>query len=40
MEQERVAGFLGVSRRTVLYRLAEFAERARRFEALADAGLA
>ena len=40
MEQERVAGWLGVSRRTVLYRLAEFTRRARRFEALADAGLA
>jgi hypothetical protein len=40
MEQSRVAGWLGISRRTVLYRLAEFAERAKRIEALADAGLA
>jgi RNA polymerase sigma-70 factor (ECF subfamily) len=40
MEQSRVAGWLGVSRRTVLYRLAEFAERARRFERLADDGKA
>jgi RNA polymerase sigma-70 factor (ECF subfamily) len=40
MEQGRVASWLGVSRRTVLYRLAEFAERARKFEELAEAGLA
>lgn len=40
MEQAKVAGWLGISRRTVLYRLAEFADRARKFEALADAGLA
>ena len=40
MEQSRVAGALGVSRRTVLYRLAEFTERAKKFEALAEAGLA
>jgi RNA polymerase sigma-70 factor, ECF subfamily len=40
MEQAKVAGWLGISRRTVLYRLAEFAERAKKFEALADAGLA
>jgi RNA polymerase sigma-70 factor, ECF subfamily len=40
MEQSRVAAWLGVSRRTVLYRLAEFAERAKAFEELADAGLA
>ena len=40
MEQATIAGWLGISRRTVLYRLAEFAERARRFEALAEAGLA
>ncbi|MBK7858034.1 MAG: sigma-70 family RNA polymerase sigma factor [Archangiaceae bacterium] len=40
MEQSRVASWLGVSRRTVLYRLAEFAESARRFEKLADAGRA
>ena len=40
MEQSKVASWLGISRRTVLYRLAEFAERARKFEELADAGLA
>jgi len=40
MEQSEVAGWLGISRRTVLYRLAEFAERARQFHALAEAGLA
>lgn len=40
MEQSRVASWLGVSRRTVLYRLAEFAQRAKEFEELADAGLA
>ena len=40
MEQSKVASWLGISRRTVLYRLAEFTERAKKFEALADAGLA
>lgn len=40
MEQSTIASWLGVSRRTVLYRLAEFADRAKKFEALADAGLA
>jgi RNA polymerase sigma-70 factor (ECF subfamily) len=40
MEQSKVASWLGVSRRTVLYRLAEFTKRARDFEDLADAGLA
>ncbi len=40
MEQSQIARALGVSRRTVLYRLGEFAERARRFAARADAGLA
>jgi len=40
MEQSKVASWLGISRRTVLYRLAEFTDRAKKFEALADAGLA
>lgn len=40
MEQAKVAAALGVSRRTVLYRLAAFASRARRLHALAEAGLA
>ncbi len=40
MEQSQVAQWLGISRRTVLYRLAEFAERAKRFQELAEAGLA
>jgi RNA polymerase sigma-70 factor, ECF subfamily len=40
MEQAAIARALGVSRRTVLYRLAEFSERARHFVALAEAGLA
>lgn len=40
MEQSKVASALGVSRRTVLYRLAAFAENARRQYALAEAGLA
>ena len=40
MEQEKVASALGVSRRTVLYRLAAFSENARRMHALAEAGLA
>jgi RNA polymerase sigma-70 factor (ECF subfamily) len=31
MQQERIAEWLGVSRRTVIYRLAEFTERAARF---------
>ena len=39
MEQSKVAKALGVSRRTVLYRLGEFAERARRFAERAEAGL-
>jgi RNA polymerase sigma-70 factor (ECF subfamily) len=37
MEQGKVAKALGVSRRTVLYRLGEFAERARRFQERAEA---
>ena len=40
MEQSKVATALGVSRRTVLYRLAAFTENARRMHALAEAGLA
>jgi RNA polymerase sigma-70 factor (ECF subfamily) len=40
MEQSKVASALGVSRRTVLYRLAAFSENARRRFALAEAGLA
>ncbi len=40
MEQAKVAATLGVSRRTVLYRLSAFAARARRLHALAEAGLA
>jgi RNA polymerase sigma-70 factor (ECF subfamily) len=40
MEQSKVASALGVSRRTVLYRLAAFTENARRMHALAEAGLA
>ena len=40
MEQSRVATWLGISRRTVLYRLAEFSARAQEFHELAEAGLA
>ncbi len=40
MEQSKVAAVLGVSRRTVLYRLAAFAERVTRMNAQAEAGLA
>ncbi len=40
MEQSKVARSLGVSRRTVLYRLSAFAQRARRIQALVEAGLA
>lgn len=40
MEQARVARSLGVSRRTILYRLAAFTESARRLYAQAEAGLA
>ncbi len=40
MEQSKVAAALGVSRRTVLYRLSAFTARARRLHALAEAGLA
>ncbi len=40
MEQSKVAATLGVSRRTVLYRLSAFAARAQRLNALAEAGLA
>jgi RNA polymerase sigma-70 factor, ECF subfamily len=40
MEQSKVASVLGVSRRTVLYRLAAFTENARKMHALAEAGLA
>jgi RNA polymerase sigma-70 factor, ECF subfamily len=40
MEQAKVAATLGVSRRTVLYRLAAFADRVRRMNAQAEAGLA
>jgi RNA polymerase sigma-70 factor (ECF subfamily) len=38
IEQSRVAAALGVSRRTVLYRLAEFTQRAVQLNALAEAG--
>jgi len=38
--QSRVATALGVSRRTVLYRLAEFSRRAMKMHAAAEAGLA
>ena len=37
IEQATVAAALGVSRRTVLYRLAEFSRRAMRMQALAEA---
>ncbi|PZR13513.1 MAG: sigma-70 family RNA polymerase sigma factor [Archangium gephyra] len=37
VEQARVAAALGVSRRTVLYRLAEFTQRAMRMQELAEA---
>jgi RNA polymerase sigma-70 factor, ECF subfamily len=37
MEQAAIARVLGISRRTVLYRLSEFSERARRLDAMADA---
>jgi RNA polymerase sigma-70 factor (ECF subfamily) len=40
MEQSKVARSLGVSRRTVLYRLSAFTQRARRIQALVEAGLA
>lgn len=40
MEQAQVARALGVSRRTVIYRLGDFTERARKFVARAEAGLA
>ncbi|MBI3182611.1 MAG: sigma-70 family RNA polymerase sigma factor [Myxococcales bacterium] len=40
MEQARIAKALGVSRRTVIYRLNEFATRARRFIERAEAGAA
>jgi len=40
MEQSKVAASLGVSRRTVLYRLSAFAERVRRLHEAAEAGLA
>jgi len=40
MEQAQIARALGVSRRTILYRLGEFADRARRFYAKAEAGMA
>lgn len=40
MEQARIAKALGVSRRTVLYRLSEFARRARRLWVGAQAGAA
>jgi RNA polymerase sigma-70 factor, ECF subfamily len=33
MDQQSIAKWLGVSRRTVLYRLSQFSERAQRFEA-------
>jgi transposase len=36
MEQARIAEQLGVSRRTILYRLGELARRARDLEAEAD----
>jgi RNA polymerase sigma-70 factor (ECF subfamily) len=38
IEQSKVAEALGVSRRTVLYRLAEFTRRVVRFHSLAEAG--
>lgn len=38
IEQSQVAATLGVSRRTILYRLAEFTRRAAQFRALAEAG--
>jgi RNA polymerase sigma-70 factor, ECF subfamily len=38
IEQGKVAEVLGVSRRTVLYRLAEFTKRVVRFHTLAEAG--
>ncbi len=38
IEQAKVAEALGVSRRTVLYRLAEFTRRVMEFNALAEAG--
>lgn len=40
MEQSRVASWLGISRRTVLYRLAQFSEEAQAFHDLAEAGRA
>ncbi|MCC6337821.1 MAG: sigma-70 family RNA polymerase sigma factor [Myxococcales bacterium] len=40
IEQAKVAQALGVSRRTVLYRLAEFTRRAMKLNDLADAGRA
>ena len=40
MEQSKVARSLGVSRRTVLYRLSAFTQRARRIQALVESGLA
>lgn len=40
VEQATVARTLGVSRRTVLYRLAEFTRRAMEFNTMAEAGLA
>jgi RNA polymerase sigma-70 factor, ECF subfamily len=40
MEQSKVAAALGVSRRTVLYRLSAFAKRAQRLHDQAEAGLA
>lgn len=40
MEQAKVAATLGVSRRTILYRLSAFTARVRRLHALAEAGLA
>lgn len=40
IEQASVARALGVSRRTVLYRLAEFSKRAMQLHARAEAGLA
>ena len=39
MEQSTIADTLDISRRTVLYRLAEFNERAQRFLAVAEEGL-
>lgn len=40
IEQARVAEALGVSRRTVLYRLASFTERVQRMHAAVEAGVA